>query len=66
MNHYSQVSLFFTKMMMTFSIFSREEGDGEPAPKRQKTDDNLDGGMEDLAKAKVTEVSTTCLIWGDA
>ncbi|XP_053382453.1 X-ray repair cross-complementing protein 5-like [Mercenaria mercenaria] len=34
------------------------ESDGPPA-KKVKVDDNLDGGMEDLAKSKVTEVGST-------
>lgn len=35
-----------------------EEGGGEPVAKKAKVDDSLDGGMKDIAKAKVTEVGS--------
>ena len=39
-------------------MFYSDEGAGEPVAKKVKVDDSLDGGMKDLAKAKVTEVSS--------
>ena len=42
--------------MSQLMLFSSEEGAGEPSAKKVKIDDSLDGGMKDLAKAKVTEV----------
>ena len=41
-------------------MFCSEEGGGEPVAKKAKVDDSLDGGMKDIAKAKVTEV-TRCI-----
>lgn len=41
--------------MCLYCVYCSGES-GEPAAKRVKVDDNLDGGMEDLAKSKVTEV----------
>ncbi|KAL3890820.1 hypothetical protein ACJMK2_003097 [Sinanodonta woodiana] len=41
-------------------IFKEDEGgDAGPAVKRRRTDASLEGGMKDIARAKVTEVGTT-------
>ncbi|WAR17053.1 XRCC5-like protein [Mya arenaria] len=37
----------------------KENGDGEPAGKKVKVDGDLEGGMETIAKATVTEVGST-------
>ena len=46
------LGLCISKKLYYFS----EEAGGEPAAKKLKVDDSLDGGMRDIAKAKVTEV----------
>ena len=45
-----------TVVIFYCALFCSEEGGGEPVAKKAKVDDSLDGGMKDIAKAKVTEV----------
>ncbi|XP_071110687.1 X-ray repair cross-complementing protein 5-like [Haliotis cracherodii] len=40
------------------TMFKDNEAEAGPAPKRQKLDDNLEGGMQDITRAKVTQVGT--------
>ena len=44
------------RFYLELCVFYSEEGGGEPSAKKLKVDDSLDGGMKDIAKAKVTEV----------
>ena len=43
--------------MLAFCLSSGAEGDA-PAAKKAKMDDDLEGGLPDLMKGKVTEVGT--------
>ena len=41
---------------ITTCLVPCSENDGEPSSMKPKMDDDLDGGLENLVKAKVTEV----------
>lgn len=55
--HNFPLSNFTRSINMYVFVCYSESVDGGPSAKKQKMDDNLEGGMQDITKAKVTEVS---------
>ncbi len=50
------ISAFFVLLIPWFEVLYYSGASGEPAAKKAKVEDNVDGGMADIVKAKVTEV----------